>query len=113
MKIWELHAMNLRGAIRTTPDDRADVAGLVFSEKAYLLAVRDFRPAELVNLVEREGPHEAARRLVAHFSSEEVLNACGGRGLVAEPERLGPDGRRGDREDQQRGDDHEDPDHGC
>ncbi|HEX6032752.1 MAG TPA: hypothetical protein VFY90_15075 [Tepidiformaceae bacterium] len=85
MKIWELHAMNLRGAIRTTPDDRADVAGLVFSEKAYLLAVRDFRPAELVNLVEREGPHEAARRLVAHFSSEEVLNACGGRGLVAAP----------------------------
>jgi hypothetical protein len=85
MKIWELHALNLRGAIRTTADDRADVAGLVFSEKAYLLAVRDFRPAELVDLVQREGTHEAARRLIAHFSIEEGPNASGGRGLVAAP----------------------------
>jgi hypothetical protein len=85
MKIWELHAMNLGGAIRTTPDDRADVVGLLFSEKAYLLAVRDFRPAELVELVQREGPHEAARRLIAHFSRDAVLSASGGRGLVAAP----------------------------
>lgn len=50
MKIWEVHAMRLEGAIRTTPDGEADVAGLVFSEKGYLLAVRDFRPHELVDI---------------------------------------------------------------
>lgn len=85
MKIWEIHAMNLGGAIRTTGDGRADVLGLLFSEKGYLLAMRDFRPAQLVELVQREGPHEAARRLIAHYDSDASLNATGGRGLVAAP----------------------------
>ncbi len=85
MKIWEIHAMTLGGAIRSAPEDRADVLGLVFSEKAYLLAMRDYRPAQLVELVQREGTHEAARRLISHYSEEESLNATGGRGLVAAP----------------------------
>ena len=85
MKIWELHAQTLGGAIRSTHDGRADVCGLLFSEKAYLLAVRDFRPAQLVELVHREGTHEAARRLIAHYSDEDSLNTTGGRGLVAAP----------------------------
>jgi hypothetical protein len=85
MKIWEIHAMNLGGAIRTTGDGRADVLGLLFSEKAYLLAMRDFRPAQVVELVQREGPHEAARRLIAHYDNDESLNATAGRGLVAAP----------------------------
>lgn len=85
MKIWEVHAMSLGGAIRTTHDGRADVAGLIFSEKAYLLAVRDFRPRQLVELVKREGPDEAARRLIAHYADEDALNASGGRALAAAP----------------------------
>jgi hypothetical protein len=85
VKIWEVHALNLGGAIRSTHDGHADVLGLQFSEKAYLLAVRDFRPAQIVELVRREGAHEAARRLIAHYAVEDSLNAMGGRGLVAAP----------------------------
>jgi hypothetical protein len=82
MKIWELHGVRLRGAIRNTPDDEADVAGLVFSEKAYLLTIRDFRPEQLVKLVEDRGIEAAARTLIGHFEAGDVLNATGGRGLV-------------------------------
>lgn len=83
MKIWELHGLQLRGAIRSTSDGDADVDGLVLSEKAYLLAVRDFRPAELVQLVRDSGPEAAARTLLQHYGAAESLQANGGRGLVA------------------------------
>jgi hypothetical protein len=76
MKIWELHGRQLNGAIRGTPDGEADVAGLIFSEKAYLLALRDFRPSQLVNMVHNQGPADAARKLIEHFSDAD------GRGLV-------------------------------
>lgn len=76
-RIWELHAQRLNGAIRTTPDGEADVAGLHLSEKAYLLVVRDYRPAELVRLVEREGPAAVATKLCARYDGVEH-----GRGLV-------------------------------
>lgn len=83
MKIWELHGLRLEGAIRSTPEGDADVAGLVFSEKAYLLAVRDFRPAELVALIEQRGAIAMAHDLVAHYEESAVVPAVtGGRGLV-------------------------------
>ena len=56
MRIWELHGMQCEGAIRSTPDGEADVLGLVFSEKAYLLTLRDYRPHQLVSLVRGAGP---------------------------------------------------------
>jgi len=83
MKIWELHGLQLNRAIRSTPEGEADVAGLVFSEKAYLLAIRDLRPAELVRLVDEQGATAAAFALVARYRDREVLNATGGRALVA------------------------------
>ncbi len=83
MKIWEVHAMRLEGAIRTTPDGEADVAGLVFSEKGYLLAVRDFRPHELVDMVRRDGEAATIERLLRHYGSEESIAAAGGRQLIA------------------------------
>lgn len=82
-KIWELHALQFEGEVRTTPEGDADVAGLVISEKAYLLAVRDFRPSELVRLVRQNGTQGAAAALVAHFGEPGVLQANGGRGLMA------------------------------
>ncbi len=82
MKIWELHGQQLKGAIRSTPDGDADIAGLILSEKAYLLAVRDFRPAELAELVLKEGPGMAARSLIDHYARPESLQATGGRGLA-------------------------------
>ncbi len=83
MKIWELHGLRLDGAIRSTPEGDADVAGLVFSEKAYLLAVRDFRPAELVALIEQRGAIAMARDLVAHFDEAAAgTGASSARGLV-------------------------------
>lgn len=81
-RIWELHSHQLGGAIRTTVMGDADVAGLVLSERAYLLAVRDFRPRQLVDLVREAGPVAAAMQLVAHYGTEEALNASGGRSLV-------------------------------
>jgi len=86
MKIWELHGMHLRGAIKTTPDGDADVEGLVLSEKAYLLAVRDFRPAELIDMVRQSGPEGAARALLLHYAKDDSFQANGGRGLVAQRE---------------------------
>jgi|GEM_PF-2209116 len=82
MKIWELHGLQLNRAICSTPQGEADVAGLVFSEKAYFLAIRDFRPAELVRLVEEQGVIAAAFALMSRFHDREALNATGGRGLV-------------------------------
>ncbi len=83
-KIWELHAEQFEGAIRTTPEGDAEIAGLVISEKAYLLAVRDFRPAELVKLVQTRGALGAAAVLVSHFSTPESLQANAGRGVIEE-----------------------------
>lgn len=83
MRIWELHGVSYPGAIRTTPDGEAEIAGLVLSEKAYLLAVRDVRPAQLVALVTRDGPEAAARALVQHYADPGCLHQSGGRGLVA------------------------------
>jgi len=82
-KIWELHGLTLGFAIRTTPDGEADIAGLVLSEKAYLLAVRDFRPAQLVSLVREREPGAAAEALIAHYARSESLRASGGRGLIS------------------------------
>ena len=82
MKLWELHTQQLNGAIRTTPDGEAQVDGLVLSEKAYILVMREFRPAQLVKLVEREGASAAANGLIAHFATDDALPLSGGRGLV-------------------------------
>lgn len=96
MRIWELHGMRHEGAIRSTPDGEADVLGLVFSEKAYLLALRDYRPDELVNLVRREGPVAAAETLAVHFRDGVVSPAVAGRGLVLSRGQSGPVLRRSD-----------------
>jgi hypothetical protein len=82
MKIWELHGQRLKGIIRSTPDGDAEVAGLILSEKAYLLAVRDFRPTELAELILKDGPTTAARSLIEHYSRPESLQVTGGRGLA-------------------------------
>jgi hypothetical protein len=81
-KIWEVHSQLLGGAIRTTVDGHADIDGLVLSEKAYLLAVRDFRPRQIVEMVRREGPEGAAERLVEHYETPDALNQMGGSRLV-------------------------------
>jgi hypothetical protein len=82
-KIWELHAALVGNAIRSTPEGHADVGGLILSEKAYLLAVRDFRPHQLVEMVRRDGPLAVADRLIAHFSAPAALETAGGRSLVS------------------------------
>ena len=95
-KIWELHGLALGDTIRSTPDGEADVAGLVLSEKAYLLAVRDFRPAQLVSMVRGHGPGSAAASLVEHYSHPDSLHATCGRGLVSTRGMGGPVLRRSD-----------------
>lgn len=92
MKLWELHSMRTNGAIRTTPDGEAEIAGLIISEKAYLLVVRDFRPAQVVELVHQHGVGEAARSLSEHYERPESLAATGGRGLVVTRSRSGGPG---------------------
>lgn len=82
LKIWELHGLSLGGAIRSTPEGHAEVAGLVLTEKAYLMAVRDFRPHQLVAMVRREGASAAAERLVQHYGDPANVQASGGRKLV-------------------------------
>ncbi len=89
MKVWELHSQGVDGAITTTPDGEADVVGLIMSEKAYFVVMRDYRPAALVALVRREGPAEAAKTLLAHFNEPEALQAGGGRGLAAARSGIG------------------------
>jgi len=81
-RIWELHSLRLDGAIRTTAEGEAEIDGLVLSEKAYFLAVRDFRPAQLVALVRSEGPFAAAERLIAHFDAAESRELSAGRSLI-------------------------------
>jgi hypothetical protein len=94
MKIWELHSMILPQPILTTPDGHANVEGLILTEKAYLLAVRDFRPGELVDLVLREGPAGAASRLARHYDARAALD---GRGLsLGRGQHPGPMLRRSD-----------------
>jgi hypothetical protein len=87
MKIWEVHAISTNGAIRTTADGDADMAGLVLSEKAYLLMVRDFRPAQIVRLVDERGPHAVADALIAHFAQTQPDTT--GRSLVRGRSRMG------------------------
>jgi hypothetical protein len=83
-RIWELHASMLGGRIRTTPEGDAEIdGGLFLSEKAYLLAVRDFRPRQLLEMVQRDGPRLTADHLIAHYSRPESLDATGGRSLVS------------------------------
>jgi hypothetical protein len=69
VKIWELHNRRLPD-IRSAPDGHADVAGLLFSEKAYLLALQDYRPDDLLTLVQRETPAGAAEALIRHFAQD-------------------------------------------
>ena len=83
LRIWEIHSRLIGGGIRTTPEGDADIGGLVLSEKGYLHAVRDFRPAQLIELVERVGSTAAAEMLVAHYADPAAVAAAGGRGLVA------------------------------
>jgi hypothetical protein len=87
MKIWELHSQATNGAIRTTADGDADIDGLILSEKAYLLVMRDFRPAVLVRLVQENGPYAAADALVAHFATYSPDNI--GRALARGRSRMG------------------------
>ena len=87
MKIWELHSQTTNGAIRTTADGDADVDGLLLSEKAYLLVIRDFRPTTLVQLVQEHGPFAAADALVAHFAAYSPDNT--GRALARGRSRMG------------------------
>ncbi|MFA5608135.1 MAG: hypothetical protein WDA07_13280 [Leucobacter sp.] len=83
LRIWELHSQRLSGGIVTTPEGDADVGGLVLSEKAYLLVVRDVRPQQLIDMVRRDGPGAIAHQLIAHFSTADAVAASGGRTLVA------------------------------
>jgi hypothetical protein len=82
MKLWELHAQQLDGAIRTTPDGEAEIDGLVLTEKAYILVMRAFRPVQLVGMVSREGAAGAADKLIEHFGTQDALQLSGGRGLM-------------------------------
>ena len=92
MKVWEIHGLRVGGAIRTTPDGDADVDGLVFSEKAYFLVMRDLRPEQLLDLVQRDGILEAAHTLVERYSRPDALHSSGGRGLVLTRSRIGGTG---------------------
>lgn len=99
MKIWELHGLQSEGKVRTTPEGDTDISGLVVSEKAYLLPVRDLRPSQLVKLVQDEGPQRAAALLVAHYAQPELVKANGGRGLItARGHSFDPMVRRSDEE---------------
>lgn len=87
MKIWEVHALQSGGRIRTTVEGHCDIDGLLLSEKGYLLAIRDMRPGQLVWLVEEFGPENAASELVGHYHSPEPGHL--GRALVMGRSRLG------------------------
>ena len=87
MKIWEVHAMHSGGRVRTTAEGHCDIDGLLLSEKAYLLAIRDMRPRDLIQLVEDVGPQNAGSELMNYYT----LPAPGqpGHGLQAGRSRLG------------------------
>ena len=87
MKIWEVHAMQSGGRVRTTGEGHCEIDGLHFSEKAYLLALRDMRPHQLFNLVDELGPENAAAELLNYYKSPEA--GYPGCGLAAGRSRLG------------------------
>lgn len=98
MKIWELHNVQLgENTILTTPDGEANIEGLILSEKAYLHAIRDFRPQEIVDLVRADGPMGAAGKIVGHYRQPDTVESHGGRSLVLGRGRTpGPTLRRSD-----------------
>ena len=79
--------MNSGGRIRTTGEGNCDIDGLLLSEKAYLLAIRDMRPAHLLQLVEDIGPQNAASELLNYYTSPEPGHL--GRALSSGRSRLG------------------------
>jgi hypothetical protein len=87
MKIWEVHAMQSGGRIRTTSEGHCEIDGLLLSEKAYLLAIRDMRPAQLYALVEDLGPENALAELLDYYTSPEAGHL--GRSLIRGRSRLG------------------------
>ena len=87
MKIWEVHTMHSGARVRTTAEGNCDIDGLLLSEKAYLLAIRDMRPANLIKLVDDIGPQNAASELVTYYHSPEPGHL--GQALVAGRSRLG------------------------
>jgi hypothetical protein len=89
MKIWEVHALQFNGAIRTTADGDADVSGLLLSEKAYLHIVRDFGPGQLVELVREHGIESAREALIRHYGAVEAIASGAGRSLVSGRSRMG------------------------
>lgn len=89
MKIWEVHALQFHGAIRTTADGDADISGLLLSEKAYLHIVRDFRPGRIVELVREQGVEFAREALIRHYSDAGAIAAAAGRSLVHGRSRMG------------------------
>ena len=87
MKIWEVHTMHSGARVRTTAEGNCDIDGLLLSEKAYLLAIRDMRPGQLITLVEDIGAQNAAAELVTYYHSPEPGHL--GRALVAGRSRMG------------------------
>jgi hypothetical protein len=87
MKIWEVHALQSGGRIRTTGEGHCEIDGLLLSEKAYLLAVRDMRPAQLFRLVDELGPENAASELLNYYHSPDPGHA--GHSLLTGRSRLG------------------------
>ena len=87
MKIWEVHAMHSGGRVRTTAEGHCDIDGLLLSEKAYLLAIRDMRPRDLIQLVDDVGPQNAASELMNYYRSPEPGQP--GHALLAGRSRLG------------------------
>lgn len=87
MKIWEVHALNSGGRIRTTAEGNCEIDGLLFSEKGYLLAIRDMRPAQLFRLIDEIGPENAAAELLNYYTSPEPGHL--GRALASGRSRLG------------------------
>jgi len=87
MKIWEVHAIQSGGRIRTTAEGHCEIDGLLLSEKAYLLAIRDMRPAQLFSLVDELGPENAAAELLNYYHCPEPGQA--GHGLTPGRSRLG------------------------
>jgi hypothetical protein len=87
MKIWEVHAMQSGSRVRTSFEGHCEIDGLLLSEKAYLLAIRDMRPAQLFRLVDELGPENAASELLNYYHSPEPGQP--GHGLTAGRSRLG------------------------
>ncbi len=87
MKIWEVHAMQSGGRIRTTAEGHCEIDGLLLSEKAYLLAIRDMRPTELFRLVDELGPENAAAELINYYHTPQPGQP--GHALAAGRSRLG------------------------